>query len=393
MPPKRRAQSEIPSGRPGIRQSPRSHPVPNGLSGPASPSLPGPEPTSVSNLSTTQVTPPPASDLLASKFDTLINLFTSVAQNLQSQARLEPANAGASSNTPDPSASAPSTQGTLSQPPPLQSAPLSLPAAISEPEDGAILTDPRVRPLKSRYPRLDAKSIRQILEGKFRPENLLRLRASNFSLPSSSSSVVVGGHRFETQLPDVKLEEYQSLLVLIQPFIVYSQCLIRFAPPPLQLDLSEALWDYLFTLCELNKTHTWESVRDYHIAFHYTRLDDVYNPEGWRHRDIHLEFNMLRKRPDGSTRRAAPPEPSPVLVREYCWRWNRGDPCHPPCKYTHRCSSCNSPLHTARECTTTRSTRSGNSNREPLNTPRAHFAGNQPSSNNGTSATNTGNRP
>ncbi|RPA75416.1 hypothetical protein BJ508DRAFT_332135 [Ascobolus immersus RN42] len=366
MPPQRtrRAHSEIPSASGPLRQSPRLHgSQPNGHGSSVSIQQPPSNgsiesratisnpstslPTSTSSFNT----PTNHHDALTEKMTSLINIFSSVAERLQASqsASLNPAAPAVAHITaniaPNPSSST-----------------STFPA---DTEDLAILNDPRIRPLKARYPRLDIKTVKQIMESKFRPENILRLRASNFTSikdrdTHSSGSLILGGHRFETQQPDVKLEEYHSLLVLLQPFLVYCQCLVRFAPPALQLDLSEALWDYMFLLIDLNKLHTWDSVRDFHIAFHYTRLDDVYDAEGWRKRDMHLEFTHLRKRDEAAPSRRPTSQPQPLA---YCIRWNRGDFCQLPCKYTHRCSSCNSPLHTAKDC---RRFTTQNSNHEPL---------------------------
>lgn len=47
---------------------------------------------------------------------------------------------------------------------------------------------------------------------------------------------MVGVHQFKTETSDVRIEQYHSLLYLLQPLVVNSQCLMRFAPQPLQLE-------------------------------------------------------------------------------------------------------------------------------------------------------------
>jgi hypothetical protein len=81
---------------------------------------------------------------------------------------------------------------------------------------------------------------------------------------------------------DVELREYETIAILMRPLEVYSQVLVTFAPEPRKLRLAAALAVYRHRLYEFYQTHTWDSIKLFHMAFHRKRiLSGPYIPEGW----------------------------------------------------------------------------------------------------------------
>jgi hypothetical protein len=135
---------------------------------------------------------------------------------------------------------------------------------------------PLVQALRTRYPAIDPALFVMIQKNRFRPDHIFKLSTS-----------------FRPQRPDYR----EGLSCLMQPLNLYTQILVHFAAADVQLELAAALADYMDHLFELNHTHTFESVKEFHLTFHQKRIVvGVWDPAGWREKDQQMEFLNLVKR-------------------------------------------------------------------------------------------------
>jgi hypothetical protein len=216
--------------------------------------------------------------------------------------------------------------------------------------------DPRLASIQSMFPAVDITTVNAIFANKFEAENLLRLDASFlhrkktqqfWTFGASSGGVSLG---LAPSQKDVELREYETIAILMRPLEVYSQVLVTFAPEPRKLGLAAALAVYRHRLYEFYQTHTWDSIKLFHMAFHRKRiLSGPYIPEGWSRADHGLETIYLMKRPlhdrDGKNRNGKRPYSSGPShgnadSGEICRRWNDGNCTHDPCRYRHACLHC-----------------------------------------------------
>jgi hypothetical protein len=153
--------------------------------------------------------------------------------------------------------------------------------------------DPRIEPVRSRFPAVDPALLVEILENRFKVENLLKLNASFIYTPERrQENIYLGSIEVPTSRREVKLEEYHNLSWLMEPFEIYCQVLVEFAHDHIKVALAAALGDYRRHLYELNRRCTWESIRHFHFSFHRKRvLTRVSLPSGWR--EIEPEFLPL----------------------------------------------------------------------------------------------------
>jgi hypothetical protein len=152
---------------------------------------------------------------------------------------------------------------------------------------------PRFEPVRSRFPAVDPALLVEILENRFKVENLLKLNASFIYTPERrQENIYLGSIEVPTSRREVKLEEYHNLSWLMEPFEIYCQVLVEFAHDHVKVALAAALGDYRRRLYELNRRCTWESIRHFHFSFHRKRvLTGVSLPSGWR--EIEPEFLPL----------------------------------------------------------------------------------------------------
>jgi hypothetical protein len=62
----------------------------------------------------------------------------------------------------------------------------------------------------------------------------------------------------------------------------YGVIICTFAPPPQKLTLAFAIMTYVHTLYAPRRTHSWDSLRIFHIVFNQQSLSRVmYEPSGW----------------------------------------------------------------------------------------------------------------
>ena len=224
--------------------------------------------------------------------------------------------------------------------------------------------DPMLLSIQEIFPALDTAVVQSIYTNKFQAANLLKLEASFtykkkrpqfYSFGTGEASL-----NLSTTCKDVDLEEYESISHLMRPFMVYGVIICTFAPPPQKLPLAFAIMTYVHTLYEHLRTHTWDSVRRFHIVFHQKRISrGVYEPSGWSTPDHGLETAQLFKRmpADNSrpTKRAhtagAPHGPAnrSSSSEEICNNYNKDTCTYPTCRYTHACAICEGP-HPATQC-------------------------------------------
>ncbi|KAF8536699.1 hypothetical protein BDD12DRAFT_807556 [Trichophaea hybrida] len=228
--------------------------------------------------------------------------------------------------------------------------------------------------IQDMFPAIDTAVVQSIYTNKFRAENLLKVEASFtykkkrpqfYSFGTGESSLKIA-----TTSKDIELEEYESISHLMRPFIVYMAIIVTFAPPPQKLPLAFALISYQHTLYDLLRTHTWDSLRKFHVVFHQKRIClGMYEPAGWSTRDHGLETAQLFKRnaTDGTRERppkrqytSSPPR-GPTTNRsnssgdEICNNFNKETCNWQGRRYTHVCATCEG-THPATKCTQKRKT-------------------------------------
>jgi hypothetical protein len=174
--------------------------------------------------------------------------------------------------------------------------------ASPEGNSNTIITNPIIRDLHQRYPAIDSAYFRDIPENKFKPENVMKLSTSFTPTPRRKETLTLGTYTIPTVEQDHASDDYRGgIPSLMQPFEIYGQILVQFAPPGIRPDLQVALAAYRDLLYSINRTHTFESVKSFHFTFHYKRLSlGRYDPDGWRDADPNLQMNTLRQRDDSS---------------------------------------------------------------------------------------------
>jgi hypothetical protein len=250
----------------------------------------------------------------------------------------------------------PATQGTHPLPPP-------------PPEN------PLVHTIRGRWPAVDPAHLQEILENRFKVENLMKLNASFVYTPDRRlENITLGSVEIPTTSRNVQIHEYQEITQLLKPLAVYADILHEFAPPDIRDRLSSAMLKYMHHLMDINERCTWHSVRLYHFSFHRKRvLMGVHNCEGWmQFSDPELNHLLIaRSAPPGkrSADSYAPGGPpakrsraaassssdssarSAQRISEACRRHNRGS-CSsgPQCRFKHICWTCGDAAHTASAC-------------------------------------------
>ncbi|KAA8904612.1 hypothetical protein FN846DRAFT_984288 [Sphaerosporella brunnea] len=231
--------------------------------------------------------------------------------------------------------------------------------------------NPLVLSIRNHWPAVDPVHLQEILENRFKVENLLKLNASFVYTPDHRlENITLGSYQIPTTSRNVEIDEYGAITTLLKPLAVYSDILREFAPPGVRDELGSALLRYMHHLLDLNERCTWHSVRLYHFSFHRRRvLQGVYDYEGWRKFSdpelSHLLSSRIAgqgtKRPvDGPTsgppakrtsRTATPSESTsvpPQKISGACRRHNRGFcAASTKCRFQHVCWTCGEGTHTA----------------------------------------------
>jgi hypothetical protein len=101
--------------------------------------------------------------------------------------------------------------------------------------------DPRIEPIRSRFPAVDPALLVEILENRFKVENLLKLNASFIYTPGRrQENIYLGSIEVPTSRREVKLDEYHNLSWLMEPFEIYCQVLVEFAHEHIKVPLADA---------------------------------------------------------------------------------------------------------------------------------------------------------
>jgi hypothetical protein len=234
--------------------------------------------------------------------------------------------------------------------------------------------DPRILPIRSRFPAVDPTLLVEILENRFKVENLLKLNASFIYTPERKhENIYLGGLEIPTARSTVTLEEYHNLSWLMEPFEIYCQVLVEFTAEQNKIALAAALGDYRRRLYELNRRCSWDSIRHFHFSFHRKRiLTGISDPAGWR-KDEPALAQLLQARqsnPSRGTKRPAPydsedaaaasharrngPRQPDVVIPDACRRHNRNG-CNSGnnCPWRHVCYVCGAVNHVAPSCPST----------------------------------------
>ena len=149
---------------------------------------------------------------------------------------------------------------------------------------------PAVTSLQIRFPTVDPIYFKEILENRFRPENLIKLSSTFMQPPRRQESITLGSFTIPTSERDGDASEYRGLASITQPLGIYIQALLHFCPDSVERELGHALHLYTDLLHTINRSHTLESLKTFHFAFHRKRMAlRLYDPTGWRDRDSDLQ--------------------------------------------------------------------------------------------------------
>ncbi|KAA8894954.1 hypothetical protein FN846DRAFT_894596 [Sphaerosporella brunnea] len=176
--------------------------------------------------------------------------------------------------------------------------------------------DPRIQSVRLRFRAVDPVLLVEILENRFKVENLLKLNASFIDTPERrQENIYLGSIEVPTSRREVKLEEYHNLSWLMEPFEMYCQVLVEFAHEHIKVVLAAALGDYRCRLYELNRRCSWKSICYFDFSFHRKRiLTGVSLPAVWR--EIEPEFlPLLQARQPNPRKRLAMDEGEGSLAR------------------------------------------------------------------------------
>ena len=227
-------------------------------------------------------------------------------------------------------------------------------------------------PLQTRFPAIDPVHFRDILENRFRPENIIKLSTTFFQTARRQETITLGPHSIPTGERDRESSDYRYFPGLTQPWNIYTQILLHFSPPGVYRDLAVAFSTYLDLLHNLNRSNTFESVKHFHFTFHRKRTGlGIYDPVGWCSEDATLQAMILVRRVADTTTngptskrsfdKAFPgskdklgPGGNPSAT-EICNNWNDGRCHNAVCRYRHACKTCNA-AHPASEHTASTST-------------------------------------
>jgi len=140
------------------------------------------------------------------------------------------------------------------------------------------------------FPGVERNTLVQIIENRFKPTNIYRLRSTEKKHAESQRTINIGGVEFEQAERDRKQSEYR-MRNSFKAWAAYSGILIKLASYSLQAELATALFISRMNLYELWEKYTWEGVKGYHFQFHRKRVasgKNIFTPEHWRQLDGEL---------------------------------------------------------------------------------------------------------
>jgi hypothetical protein len=99
--------------------------------------------------------------------------------------------------------------------------------APPEGNPNTIITNPTIRDLHQRYPAIDPVYFRDILENKFKPENVMKLSTSFTPTARRKETLTLGTYTIPTVEQDHASDDYRGgIPSLMQPFEIYGQILV-----------------------------------------------------------------------------------------------------------------------------------------------------------------------
>ncbi|KAA8893554.1 hypothetical protein FN846DRAFT_895883 [Sphaerosporella brunnea] len=130
----------------------------------------------------------------------------------------------------------------------------------------------------------------------------MKLSASVTPTFRRKKTLTLGTYTIPTIEQDHVSDDYPGgILSLMQPFEIYGQIPVQFAPLGIRLDLQIALSSYRDLLYSIYRTHSFESVKSFHFTFHDKRLSlECYDSDGWRDLDPNLQISTLCQHEDSS---------------------------------------------------------------------------------------------
>lgn len=204
--------------------------------------------------------------------------------------------------------------------------------------------------LRTEYPMISHTYFRQIAENKFDPVNLSKLCTDVVLAKTATKTInLAKGIEIQTGEKDASVSELKGLPHLICCLGVYRQIKLHLAPPSLRHSLCRAFSIYQDWLLWLYPIHTWESLRNFHVIFHKSRIyQGIDGPVRWKHPDLSLEHAHLVWRDtkplyqvwynNGSSNPNGSFDNIQTTSSYSCRKFNAGIECYPNCRYQHVCS-------------------------------------------------------
>ena len=149
-------------------------------------------------------------------------------------------------------------------------APSLIAPAIGNPPLSSI--PPANASLQIRFPTVDPVYFKEILESRFRPENLIKLSSTFIQPPRRQESTALGSLTTSTSERDGEASEYRALACITQTLGVYIQALLRFCPDSVGRELGQALHLYTDLLHTIDRSHTLGSLKVFHFKGHDDRF-------------------------------------------------------------------------------------------------------------------------
>ena len=214
-------------------------------------------------------------------------------------------------------------------------------------------TDPKILPLIDLFPTINQSFFKQIMENKFYPINIFKPCTDVSIVKSSKKSITIAkGLEIVTNEDDASYTDIKGFIHLLRCLVIYWDVMRYFAHPSLKDSLSHAFTLYHDRLLMFYNWYSWESVLQYHLAFHRSIWNrGIDDPALWTRHEPNLEsiFLIKRDKPLNNPKVSDNGRSSSTGTRPYpCNRFNAGKECK-DCKYQHVCSTCGK-QHTALTC-------------------------------------------
>ena len=186
--------------------------------------------------------------------------------------------------------------------------------------------------IQTRFPAVASAHFKHIYNGTFEIRHLLQLANTNAAPISKEAN---------------KIESTNKLLRCIE---IYCQIVCHFTSPAAAVELQQALASFRIRVLEFLDIYTFQTVRDWSLAFISTRItkgqDDAL---GWLEPAVELAYKLVpRPKMGGIPLRPAPASPG-TRPDHICRNFNKGSCMLAFCKYQHVCNVCGQ-NHPATRC-------------------------------------------